>query len=96
MLEFVLLQQKINTRLMCFHYAAFVEKRIKEINELSSHIQKIVSHKDHVIGVLQKPHVGDFIRIEASYKRWVVLERIAKHYSFRFQEDILLITNAFV
>ena len=41
------------------------------MNELSSHLQKVVSHKDQVIGLLQKPHVGDFIRIEAAYKRQV-------------------------
>ena len=45
------------------------EERIAQISKLNSHLQALVSQKDKIISRLQKPYVGDFLRVEAPYKR---------------------------
>ena len=45
------------------------EERIEEISKLNNHLQKVISQKDQLVARLQKPYIGDFLRIEAPYKR---------------------------
>ena len=46
------------------------EERIEEISKLNNHLQKVISQKDQLVARLQKPYIGDFLRIEAPYKRY--------------------------
>ncbi|XP_013398379.1 HAUS augmin-like complex subunit 2 [Lingula anatina] len=48
-----------------------LEKRSADITKLCTHLQSIVNNKSHLIGRLQQPFVGDYLKIEATYHRYV-------------------------
>ncbi|ELU03456.1 hypothetical protein CAPTEDRAFT_135097 [Capitella teleta] len=45
-------------------------KKVDVINGINTNLQDVLSHKSSLISRLQCPYVGDFIRIEASHKRY--------------------------
>ncbi|XP_078610475.1 uncharacterized protein LOC144881342 [Branchiostoma floridae x Branchiostoma japonicum] len=48
-----------------------LEKRIKQLNELSQHLQTVMQHKAQLKSRLQKPFVGEYLHIAAQYQRCV-------------------------
>ncbi|CAH1794335.1 unnamed protein product [Owenia fusiformis] len=48
-----------------------LEQRVSHVNTLSGHIQDVIKDKDTLIGRLQQPYVGDYMKIEAIYHRYV-------------------------
>ncbi|XP_019642601.1 PREDICTED: AUGMIN subunit 2-like [Branchiostoma belcheri] len=48
-----------------------LENRIKQLNELSQHLQAVMQHKSHLKSRLQKPFVGEYLHIAAQYQRCV-------------------------
>ena len=55
-----------------FDYLVFyTESKIAHLNELNSHLQSVVQHKDRLINTLQQPFVGDYLKLEATYHRHV-------------------------
>ena len=61
---------------ICF----LTEKRVKQINELNSHLQMVINQKDKLISRLQQPYVGDFIKMDVNYKKWVMLPNRCFYY----------------
>ncbi|XP_050391514.1 HAUS augmin-like complex subunit 2 [Patella vulgata] len=48
-----------------------LESKIQQVKELNNHLQSILSCKDQVVNRLQQPLVGDYIKIDAAYHRYV-------------------------
>lgn len=47
-----------------------LENRAQKINQLNSHLQSVANQKDKLIGRLQQPYVGDFIKLDVHYKEY--------------------------
>ncbi|KAK2152729.1 hypothetical protein LSH36_320g01002 [Paralvinella palmiformis] len=45
-----------------------LEQRIELITELSTHLQSVITKKERLLGRLQQPHTGDYLKIDASYR----------------------------
>ncbi|CAH1273429.1 HAUS2 [Branchiostoma lanceolatum] len=48
-----------------------LENRIKQLNELSQHLQTVMQHKGQLKSRLQKPFVGEYLHFAAQYQRCV-------------------------
>lgn len=48
------------------------EKRIKDIQSLNEHMQSIIDSKTQLKTRLQQPFVGDYVKIEAQYHKYVI------------------------
>ena len=51
-------------------FALFSEQRVSQLDELNSHFQAIEEHKEKLAARLQQPYVGEFLHIDAAYKKW--------------------------
>ena len=49
------------------------EQRIAKVNELSSHLEQVITNKQRLISRLQQPFVNDYIPVELQYQRWKFL-----------------------
>lgn len=47
-----------------------LERRVSQLDELNSHFQAIEEHKEKLAARLQQPYVGEFLRIDAAYKKY--------------------------
>ncbi|KAI0228435.1 hypothetical protein LSAT2_021109 [Lamellibrachia satsuma] len=47
-----------------------LERRMTQLDKLNSHFQAIDEHKEKLAARLQQPYVGEFLRIDASYKKY--------------------------
>ncbi|KAK2190150.1 hypothetical protein NP493_86g04003 [Ridgeia piscesae] len=47
-----------------------LEQRVSQLDELNSHFQAIEEHKEKLAARLQQPYVGEFLRIDAAYKKY--------------------------
>ena len=50
-------------------FTLFSEQRVSQLDELNSHFQAIEEHKEKLAARLQQPYVGEFLRIDAAYKK---------------------------
>ncbi len=48
-------------------FTLFTEAKITHLNEVNSHLESVVKHKDRLINTLQQPFVGDYLKLEAAY-----------------------------
>ena len=57
------------------------------MNHLNSHLQTVANQKDSLVGRLQQPYVGDFIKMDVHSKQYVLFYFIL-FYFFFFVEKI--------
>lgn len=54
----------------------YLGEKIDKVQSLNSHMQSIIDSKAQLLTRLQQPYVGEFIKLEAQYHRYVIIRLI--------------------